>query len=113
MRISPRLASLLEKAAMCFGDGRNPFRDGEWLSDSDVTFEECEQLSDLIGAVLNGFVKSTHTAQAEVLLAGALGSEARAEGLRAFVEQHDMIQRIGSANQARGKTRTGGGTATG
>ena len=79
MRISKRMASLLEEAARSFGNGRSPFHDKEWLSDNDVTFTECEQLSDLIGTVLRGFVKSTDKAQAKVLLVSAADSDIPAE----------------------------------
>jgi hypothetical protein len=70
MRISPRMASLLEKAATCFEDGANPFRHHEWLSDNAVTLNECEQLSELIGAVLHGFVNSAEKPPIEDLRPG-------------------------------------------
>jgi len=58
MLISQRMANLLEKAAICFDDGANPFQ-REWLVDNEVTFEECEHLSELIGAALYNLLQST------------------------------------------------------
>jgi hypothetical protein len=78
MRISKRMASLLEKAAACFGAGRNPFR-REWLDDNEVTFAECVQLSELMGTVLGGFAKSTDRTQAEILHLSAAGGRIPAE----------------------------------
>jgi hypothetical protein len=61
------MASLLEKAAACFDEGRDPFQP-EWLIENEVTFAECEQLAELLGAVLGGFARSTEKAQTEILI---------------------------------------------
>jgi hypothetical protein len=66
MRISRRMAGLLDKAAQCFGAGRSPFHDQAWLLDNEVTPAECAQLADLIGAALQGFTRSPDRAQFDV-----------------------------------------------
>ena len=102
MRISKRMASLLEKAATCFGDGTNPFQHHDWLSDNEVTFTECVQLSELIGVVLQGFVKSTDKAQTEIQLLGQTDGGLPAERLRAWIEQRDVVKRLESVRLSRG-----------
>jgi hypothetical protein len=55
---------------------------------------ECEQLSELIGAVLRGFVRSTDKAQTEILLLSAAGDNIPAERLRAFIEHCDTLKQL-------------------
>ena len=102
MRISKRMAGLLEKAATCFDQGTSPFHHHDWLSDSEITLTECEQLSKLIGVVLQGFVKSTDKAQTEILLLGQADGGLPAERLRALIEQRDVVKRLESVLLSRG-----------
>ena len=53
--LSPRMLDLLEKAADAFVRNINPF-ESEWLSLHEVTLEECVNLSELIGRVLENYV---------------------------------------------------------
>lgn len=52
--LSPRMLELLEKAADAFVRNFNPF-ESEWLTLHDVTLEECADLSELIGKVLEDY----------------------------------------------------------
>lgn len=53
--LSPRMIDLLEKAANSYLRNLNPF-DMEWLSQYDVTLQECVDLSELIGNILEEYV---------------------------------------------------------
>lgn len=50
-----RMDDLLGEAAEAFADGRDPFST-EWLSDHEVTLDECMALSDRIASVLRGYL---------------------------------------------------------
>ena len=52
---SPRMLDLLEKAGDAFVRNINPF-ESEWLCLHEVTLEECVNLSELIGRVLENYV---------------------------------------------------------
>jgi len=53
--LSPRMMELLEKTADAYIRNTNPF-DVEWLTQHDVTLQECVDLSELIGNVLSDYV---------------------------------------------------------
>ncbi len=53
--LAPRMLELLEKAANAFIRNTNPF-DVEWLTQQDVTLQECVDLSVLIGRVLEEYI---------------------------------------------------------
>ena len=53
--LAPRTLELLEKAADAFIRNTNPF-DVEWMTQNDVTLQECVDLSELIGQVLEDYV---------------------------------------------------------
>ena len=53
--LAPRTLELLEKAADAFIRNTNPF-DVEWMTQHDVTLQECVDLSELIGRVLENYV---------------------------------------------------------
>jgi len=55
-----RMMELLEKAADAFIRNTNPF-DVEWMTQHDVTLQECVDLSELIGRVLEGYVYEQNT----------------------------------------------------
>lgn len=52
-----RSDELLRAAAGAFADGRSPFST-EWLSEHDVSLNECIDLGDRIAQVLNGYLNS-------------------------------------------------------
>lgn len=58
--LSPRMLELLEKAADAFIRNTNPF-DVEWLTQHDVTLQECVDLSELIGRVLESYMYEQKT----------------------------------------------------
>ena len=58
--LAPRMMELLEKAADAFIRNINPF-DVEWMTQHDVTLQECVDLSELIGTVLDGYVYEQKT----------------------------------------------------
>lgn len=98
MRISKRMANLLEKAAVCFDYGTNPFRDPEWLTENNVTAAECEQLAELIGAVLHRFAEPMDKTQTEIFrLNGGRGDISR-ESLQVIIDHRGMLKRSESAN---------------
>ncbi len=53
--LAPRMLELLEKAANAFVRDINPF-DVEWLTQYEVSLQECVDLSELIGKVLEEYV---------------------------------------------------------
>ena len=53
--LAPRMLELLEKAADAFIRNTNPF-DVEWMTQHDVTLQECVDLSEFIGRVLDDYV---------------------------------------------------------
>ena len=53
--LAPRMLELLEKAADAFIRNTNPF-DVEWMTQHDVTLQECVDLSELIGRVVADYV---------------------------------------------------------
>ena len=53
--LAPRMLELLEKAADAFIRNTNPF-DVEWMTQHDVTLQECVDLSEFIGQVLESYV---------------------------------------------------------
>ena len=53
--LAPRMLELLEKAADAFIRNTNPF-DVEWMTQNDVTLQECVDLSELIGRVLENHI---------------------------------------------------------
>jgi hypothetical protein len=98
MLISKRMAKLLEKAAACFDQGTNPFRDPEWLADNNPSPAECEQLAGLIGAVLHQFAEPMDKTPIEGLrLSGGRGDIAK-ETLRVVIDHRGMLKRSESAN---------------
>ena len=52
---APRMLELLENAADAFIRNTNPF-DVEWMTQHDVTVQECVDLSEFIGQVLESYV---------------------------------------------------------
>ena len=58
--LSPRMMELLEKAANAFIRNINPF-DVEWMTQHDITLQECVDLSELIGRVLEVYVYEQKT----------------------------------------------------
>lgn len=66
--IGERMKFLLLEASKCFDDGYSPFND-EWLSEHNVTVDECAQLSVLIGMVLSGVALADKETQAKVVIA--------------------------------------------
>jgi hypothetical protein len=68
---SKRINALLAKAAQAFIDGNDPFSSG-WLSENDVTLDECMSLSNQIGAIIKGYAASPRETQMKILVAHAL-----------------------------------------
>lgn len=66
---SNRMNQLLMKASESFMDGRIPFT-GNWSEANDVSTEECMDLCDLIGTILNGYAYSSKNVKAAVLISG-------------------------------------------
>ena len=58
--LSPCMLELLEKAADAFIRNTNPF-DVEWMTQHDVTLQECVDLSELIGGVLESYMYEQKT----------------------------------------------------
>lgn len=52
--ISPRMMELLEKTADAFEVQRDPFS-VEWITQNNVTVQECVDLSELIGKILRDY----------------------------------------------------------
>jgi hypothetical protein len=53
---SPRMIELLDKAADAFIRNTHPF-DGEWIKINEVTLNESVDLSELIGNILEEYVR--------------------------------------------------------
>lgn len=68
--ISQRMKDLLVKASACFSEGFSPFNN-DWLSENQVTLDECMSLSELIGTVIKGVALSDDSIQSIVFMVGA------------------------------------------
>lgn len=69
--MKPRTKELLLEASKCFIYGYSPFC-GSWLSEHEVTLDECIDLSEMIGTVLLGFVEVDFATQRRVIIAGSV-----------------------------------------
>lgn len=67
--MGPRMTSLLKNAARTFADGSSPFL-FEWLSENEVTLDECMNMSEIIGSVIEWFADQSMSAQVKILLYG-------------------------------------------
>ena len=65
-----RMTHLLIEAAKCFDDGRSPF-ENSWLSENNVTLDECMALSHYIGIILRGAALASKSVQGEILFISA------------------------------------------
>jgi hypothetical protein len=91
------MADLLRKAAELFEDGRDPF-ETNFLSDNNVTLDECMSLSEAIGLILKGFLRADKDTQNIVVVNGALsGTEVPAEMIDASVRMPSLIKRLQNA----------------
>lgn len=70
-----RLPALLKKAADAFENGQDPFC-GAWLSENEVTSDECFKLSDQISSIIRGYLAMKPVDQMEHLAIGVLYKEA-------------------------------------
>lgn len=82
--ISKRMKELLVKAATCFDDGYSPFND-QWLSEHNVTLDECMDLSSMIGTVLSGVAHASDMTQQEIIIVGASKGVITSENARASI----------------------------
>lgn len=69
-----RIETLLIDAAREFDRLTTPFR-SDWLSEHEVTLDECGDLSEMIGMICRGYAKAPVEAQAALLVLGADDSE--------------------------------------
>jgi hypothetical protein len=69
MDMSNRIEELLSSAATEFENGRNPF-ETSWLSDHNVTIDECYDLSDRIAIIIRGFLKAPESVRLAILFLG-------------------------------------------
>lgn len=58
--LTPRMLDLLEKVADAFIKNTNPF-EVEWMTQYDITLQECVDLSEWIGRVLEVYVYEQKT----------------------------------------------------
>ena len=58
--LTHRMLELLEKAADAFVRNTNPF-DVEWMTQHEVSLQECVDLSELIGGILEDYVYEQKT----------------------------------------------------
>lgn len=65
-----RQMELLKKAAEAFDDQRSPFCT-EWLTENDVTADECFGLSQTIAVILHGYGSASKDVQMQITLQGA------------------------------------------
>jgi hypothetical protein len=65
-----RQEGLLRKAADAFGEVRDPFAH-DWLSENQVTLDECMTLSEQIGVIIYGYLAVPKEVRNRVSLAGA------------------------------------------
>ena len=63
------MLALVKAASEAFADGRNPF-EAHWLSEHNVTFEECGALSKSIATILAGYVKAGEETKSIIILMG-------------------------------------------
>lgn len=65
-----RSKELLRKMAEALQDGRDPFTQ-EWLSEHEVTLDECFNLSDVVALLIKGYLASSKEDQHKILILGA------------------------------------------
>lgn len=76
--MGPTMTTLLKKAAKTFKKGSDPFSHW-WLSQNEVTADQCMSLSDIIGAVIEWYADQGPNVQAQILLHGFHPELARKE----------------------------------
>lgn len=65
---------LLEKAAKAFEEGQNPFA-SDWLTENNVTSDECFTLSEQISVLIKGYLASKPEDQMLLIALGAVYGE--------------------------------------
>lgn len=68
--IKLRMKNLMIEAAKCFSDGYSPFNT-DWLSENEVTLDECMSLSEMIGTAVKSFALAGSKAQTALLIIDA------------------------------------------
>ncbi len=88
-----RAEELLQKIAQAFEDGIDPFST-HWLSENEVTGQECWDLTQSIAGILKGYLASSKRLQAQLAVCGAAETMGHGAIARAWVEQTDAMQKI-------------------
>lgn len=88
-----RSQDLLQKAAQAFEEGMDPFSHS-WLSENEVTAQECWELGQSIAGILKGYLASPQLLQAQLAVCGAAETMGHGTIARAWVEQTDAMQKI-------------------
>lgn len=91
--ISPRIKTLLIEASKCFDEGYSPFN-SDWLSEHEVTLDECVALSSMIGMVIRGVALANDLTQAEILLVSSSDGKITSENARASFQEVRARRRL-------------------
>jgi len=91
--ISKRMKDLLVKASACFSDGFSPFNN-EWLSENEVTLDECMTLSELIGTVIKGVALSDDALQSVVFMVSASDGYINSDLARLSIDEVKLIKKL-------------------
>jgi hypothetical protein len=95
------MVNLLKKAAECLANGQNPFRHPRWLMDNRVTPDECVQLAELMGVVLQGFSELSDREQINILRRHTDHSDDLRDIIRVVIDHRGILKGFESANPSR------------
>lgn len=97
-----RNRDLLLKAAKALGEGCDPFSHG-WLSENEVTLDECYDLSEAISVIVKGSLALRQEERMKLLALGAVYGEPGIdiEVFRSSIELSQTTKKLADLNKGR------------
>lgn len=94
--ISERMKELLILASKCFEEGFSPFQT-DWLSENQVTFDECMTLSEMVGFIIRGVAMSDEITQTQVMMTGISDGKISTEVARESINHVKTLKALKAA----------------
>lgn len=91
--ISQRMKDLLVKASACFSEGFSPFNN-DWLSENQVTLDECMALSEMIGTIIKGVALSDDALQTVVFIVSASDGYVNSDSARLSIAEVGLRKKL-------------------
>lgn len=91
--VSQRMKNLLVKASTCFEEGFSPFNN-DWLSENQVTLDECMSLSELIGTIIKGVALSDDALQSVVFMVSASDGYINSDLARLSIDEVGLQKKL-------------------